>query len=83
MALILLILLIIAVVKIWSEIFRFYHYDYREYERTGLRDRPDSKPIKFNDESPSYENDGLPYMETDDWIDDWYYDPETKSFKQK
>lgn len=74
-ALIVLLLLLIAVIKIWSEIFKFHHYDYRQSERTGLRDRPDSKPINYNDELPS--------IETDDWIDEWYYDQETKSFKHR
>lgn len=38
------ILLIIGIVIVYWNIIKFHQYDYRESERTGLRDRPDSKP---------------------------------------
>lgn len=60
-----LIIITIIVKIIWDEI-QFRHYDYRELERTGKTDRPDSQP-----------------KNKDEWIEDYIYDPETKSFKHQ
>ena len=69
-------LLLTAVMIIWSKILEFFNYDYRKKER---EERKSEMPTRTD----NYYNDGLPTIETDEWIDEWIYDPETKSFKLK
>lgn len=76
---VLIILLLTGAVIIWCKVLEFYHYDYRKKERTGESNRPG------NDYSISTGN-SLPDCCKDDYdpvIDEWVYDPETKSFKKK
>ena len=58
-------IIVVIIAKVVWDEIQFRHYDYREKERTGQSDRPENK-IDIN---------------KDDWIEDYEYDPETKSFK--
>ena len=69
-------LLLTGVIIVWARILEFHHYDYRKKER-------EERKTEMPGRTDEYYNDGLPTIENDDWIDEWYYDPETKSFKQK
>ena len=69
-------LLILGIIIVYWKIIKFHQYDYRENERNDLNQLPETKPENPND-------DKLPERETDDWLDEWYYDQETKSFKQR
>lgn len=69
-------LLLTAALIVWAKVLEYFEYDYRKKER---EERKSEMQIRTNE----YYNDELPSIETDDWIDDWQYDPETKSFKQK